>query len=205
MLTVGHGTLDQAHLTRLLRHAGVEVLVDVRSAPGSRRHPHVARAALEQWVPAAGIEYRWERRLGGFRKPRPDSPNTALRHPAFRGYADHMRDPAFWDALDAVLAIPGSTAVMCSEAVYWRCHRRLLADAAVLARGADVRHLGHGGTTTPHRLTEGVRLGDDGIPVYDLHPVVQDRPLDLFDGLGDLDPPGAALGAVEDGPAPPHP
>lgn len=170
LLTVGHGTLEQQQLTGLLAHAGVEVLVDVRTAPGSRRHPHVARAAMECWIPEAGIEYRWERRLGGWRKPAPDSPNVALRHPAFRGYADHMRDPEFWEALDGVLATAATecTAVMCSEAVYWRCHRRLLSDAAVLSRHAEVRHLGHDGRLVEHRLTEGVRLGDDGVPVYDV-------------------------------------
>jgi uncharacterized protein (DUF488 family) len=170
LLTVGHGTLTQAELVELLTTADLELLVDVRTAPGSRRHPHVALAAMEVWVPAAGIDYSWERRLGGWRKPSADSPNLALRVDAFRGYADHMRDPEFWDALDGVLdaARTRRTAVMCSETVYWRCHRRLLADAAELARGAQVMHLGHDGRTTPHRLTDGVRLGDDGIPVYDV-------------------------------------
>ncbi len=170
LLTVGHGTLGQDELAALLVGAGIEVLVDVRTAPGSRRHPHVARSALEVWVPAAGVEYRWERRLGGWRKAQPDSPNVALRNDGFRGYADYMRTAPFWEALDSVLATAAArrTAVMCSEAVYWRCHRRLLSDAAVLARGAEVLHLGHDGRLTPHRLTEGVRLGDDRVPVYDL-------------------------------------
>lgn len=170
LITVGHGTLTQESLAQLLTSAGVEVIVDVRTAPGSRRHPHVARSALAVWLPAAGVEYRWERRLGGFRKPAPNSPNTALRHPSFRGYADHMRTPAFWAALDAVLveAARRPTAVMCSEAVYWRCHRRLIADASVLARGLAVRHLGHDGRFAEHRLTGGVRLAGDGVPVYDV-------------------------------------
>jgi uncharacterized protein (DUF488 family) len=170
LLTVGHGTLTQPELVELLTTADLDLLVDVRTAPGSRRHPYVARAAMEVWVPAAGVAYSWERRLGGWRKPAADSPNFALRVDAFRGYADHMREPEFWDALDGVLDDAGirRTAVMCSESVYWRCHRRLLADAAVLARGATVLHLGHDGRTTPHRLTDGVRLGEDGIPVYDV-------------------------------------
>jgi uncharacterized protein (DUF488 family) len=165
LLTVGHGTLSQEGLGDLLRGAGVERIVDVRTAPGSRRHPHVARAALEEWLPALGIGYVWEPRLGGWRKPDPDSPNVALRNGSFRGYADYMLTPPFWSALDDVLAGSGDvrTAVMCSESVYWRCHRRLIADAAELGRQVPVVHLGHDGRTQPHRLTEGVRAADGGV------------------------------------------
>lgn len=169
LLTVGHGTLGEAELRDLLLRAGVASLVDVRTAPGSQRHPHVARAALEQWVPAAGVAYSWEPRLGGWRKPQPGSRHLALQNAAFRGYADHMETPPFWEALDAVLesAARRRTAVMCSESVYWRCHRRLLADAAVLGRGAEVLHLGHDRRLSAHRLTAGVRC-EDGRPVYDV-------------------------------------
>jgi uncharacterized protein (DUF488 family) len=168
LLTVGHGTLEAGALASLLRGAGVARLVDVRTAPGSRRHPHVGRIAMEGWLPAAGIEYRWERDLGGFRRAAADSPNTALRHPAFRGYADHMRTPTFRAALDAVLAdaAEAPTAVMCSESLWWRCHRRLIADAASLLGGADVVHLHHGGRLEPHRPTDGVRREGD-LLVYD--------------------------------------
>jgi uncharacterized protein (DUF488 family) len=169
LLTVGHGKLGQPELTDLLRSAGLEVVVDVRTAPGSRRHPHVARPEMERWLPAAGMAYLWEPRLGGWRKPGPASPNTALRNESFRGYADYMRSAPFWDALGPVLDIAAQkrTAVLCSEAVYWRCHRRLIGDAAFLARGARVHHLGHDGAATPHRPTDGVRLVD-GRLVYDL-------------------------------------
>jgi uncharacterized protein (DUF488 family) len=169
LFTVGHGTLGQEALTTLLRGAHIEKLVDVRMAPGSRRHPHVARAALEQWLPDAGIAYRWEPRLGGRRKADPASPNTALQNESFRGYADYMRSTAFWEALDDVLAESATsrTAIMCAESVYWRCHRRLVADAAVIGRGSTVVHLGHDGRTTPHRLTDAVR-SDNGQPVYDV-------------------------------------
>jgi uncharacterized protein (DUF488 family) len=169
LLTVGHGTLGQDELTGLLRSAAIEVLVDVRTAPGSRRHPHVGRAQMEQWVPDSGIAYQWEPRLGGWRKTAPGSPNTALRNDSFRGYADYMQSEPFWDALDQVLELAANNrmAVMCSESVYWRCHRRLLADAAAIGRGASVLHLGHDGLLVPHQLTEGVRsLG--GRPVYDV-------------------------------------
>ena len=168
LLTVGHGTLSEEQLGGLLAGTGVEKLVDVRRAPGSRRHPHFARASLQEWVPRRGVAYSWEPRLGGWRKPSPDSPNTALRNDSFRGYADYMRTAAFWQALDEVLltAAASRTAVMCSEAVYWRCHRRLISDAAELVRGVTILHLGHDGRLSPHRLTEGVRA-EGGMLVYD--------------------------------------
>jgi uncharacterized protein (DUF488 family) len=166
LLTVGHGTASQESLTELLRGAGVRRLVDVRTAPGSRRHPHVARAALEQWLPAAGIAYRWEQDLGGFRKSPPDSPDVVWREPMFRGYAAWMRTEPFQVALDRVLAAGDGTVVMCSESVWWRCHRRLLADAAVLLRNTPVRHLMHDGRTPEHVPTEGARVTPAGI-VYD--------------------------------------
>lgn len=170
--TVGHSTADAAPFAELLRRAGVGRLVDVRSFPGSRRFPHFGREQLQTWLPAAGVEYRWEPRLGGRRKKIvADSPHTALRDTSFRNYADYMAsDPAFETALDEVLAEADQrvTAIMCSEALYWRCHRRLISDAAVLLRQADVLHLGHDGRLTPHALTGGVRLARaDGI-VYDV-------------------------------------
>ncbi len=155
------------------------LLVDVRSFPGSRRHPHFGREAMEAWVPGAGIDYRWERRLGGRRRARPDSENAALRNDAFRGYADHMTGEEFRAGLDAVLAEAATrrTAVMCSETVWWRCHRRLLSDAAVLIDGAEVGHLMHDGRLVAHRLTDGARLdARRGRVVYD---VGADVPLPL--------------------------
>ena len=169
LLSFGHGTATVEELVALLQRAGVERLVDVRTAPGSRRQPHVRREAMARWLGGAGIAYRWEPQLGGFRKPAPQSVNHAIRHPAFRGYADHMRTPPFWAALDRLLAEAAAApaAAMCSEALWWRCHRRLLADAAVLVRGAEVLHLDHRGRLEPHRPTEGVRR-DGELLVYDL-------------------------------------
>jgi uncharacterized protein (DUF488 family) len=169
LLTLGHGMAPAEELVALLNEAGVERLVDVRTAPGSRRLPHVRREAMADWLGAAGVAYRWEPELGGFRKPDPASVNTALRHPAFRGYADYMRTPRFWAALDRLLAEAGAapTAAMCAETLWWRCHRRLLADAAVLVRGAEVLHLDHRGRLEPHRPTEGVRRDGD-LLAYDL-------------------------------------
>jgi uncharacterized protein (DUF488 family) len=169
LLSLGHGTAGVEELVALLQQAGIERLVDVRTAPGSRRHPHVRREAMAGWLGEAGIAYRWEPELGGFRRPEPRSVNHALRHPAFRGYADHMRTPPFWSALDRLLAEAASapTTAMCSETLWWRCHRRLLADAAVLVRGAEVLHLDHRGGQEPHRPTEGVRRDGD-LLAYDL-------------------------------------
>jgi uncharacterized protein (DUF488 family) len=169
LLTVGHGTASAEELAALLTGAGVQRVVDVRTAPGSRRHPQFRREAMAGWLPAAGVAYRWEPELGGWRRPDPASVNHALRHPALRGYADHMRTPPFWVALDRLLAeaADASTAVLCSETLWWRCHRRLLADAAALTRGAEVVHLDHRGRLEPHRPTDGVRRDGD-LLAYDV-------------------------------------
>jgi uncharacterized protein (DUF488 family) len=169
LITFGHGTASADRMAQLLRSAGVTTLIDVRTAPGSRRNPHVARAELERWLPGHGISYRWDKRLGGFRRPAPDSPDVAWREAAFRGYAGHMRQPDFLAAIGEVLgeAATRQAAVMCSEAVWWRCHRRLIADFAEIARGVPVRHLMHDGRLDVHRRSPGVRLRPDGLLVYD--------------------------------------
>jgi uncharacterized protein (DUF488 family) len=174
--TVGHGTLPADDFAALVSDAGIGLVVDVRSFPASRRHPQFGREAMERWLPDVGVAYRWEPRLGGRRRPRPDSPHGSLRVPAFRGYADHMETEEFSDAVDELLAEAGTrtAAVMCAESVWWRCHRRLLADAAVLLRGAAVDHLFHDGRLDPHRPTpearvDGRRLvydgGEPGLPL----------------------------------------
>lgn len=169
LFTVGHGTADRPRLAALLHDAGIGRIVDVRTAPGSRRNPDVGREQLRLWLPEEGIDYRWERRLGGFRQTRPDSPDTVWRNDSFRGYAGHTREPEFLDAMDELLAglDETDTAVMCSEAVWWRCHRRIIADFAVLARDTEVRHLMHDGRLVPHGPTPGARLRPDGLLVYD--------------------------------------
>ena len=169
LITFGHGTASAGRIAELLRAADVRMLIDVRIAPGTRRNPHVARAELERWLPSHGIGYRWEKRLGGFRRPAPDSPDVAWRDTAFRGYAGHMREADFLAAIDEVLAQAAAEwlAVMCSESLWWRCHRRLIADFAELARGVPVRHLMHDGRLAPHHPSPGVRLRADGLLVYD--------------------------------------
>jgi uncharacterized protein (DUF488 family) len=167
--TVGHGTLRADALAALLRHAGVTELVDVRSFPGSRRNPQFARDAMEQWLPADGIGYRWLPALGGRRRATPGSRHRALRNDAFRGYADHMETPEFVHGADELVSAAERepVAVMCSESVWWRCHRRLLADYLALVCDVEVRHLGHDGGEVPHPPTAGVRVVAGGL-VYDV-------------------------------------
>ncbi len=170
ILTFGHGTADKVELAALIRGAAVRTLVDVRSIPKSRVHPHVWAERMAEWVPElSGASYSWRRELGGFRKSRPDSPNVALRHPSFRGYADYMQTPAFGAALEALIKEGGQspTAIMCSESLWWRCHRRLIADALVLLHDVEVRPLMHGGALHPHRPTPGVRILPDRTLQYD--------------------------------------
>ncbi|MGH2766182.1 MAG: nitroreductase family deazaflavin-dependent oxidoreductase, partial [Actinomycetota bacterium] len=147
MFTIGHGARDAETFLELLRGAGVRRVVDVRTAPGSRKHPQFGRDALTATLTHTGIDYVWEgEALGGWRRARPDSRHTALRSPGFRGYADHMETEVFGAARDRLIAssreIP--TAVMCAESLWWRCHRRMLADALVAA-GCEVRHIMDGG------------------------------------------------------------
>lgn len=157
--TVGHSTRSFEELVGLLRAHGVRRLVDVRTVPRSRRHPHFSREALVESLPAAGIEYRWLRELGGLRRPRPDSPNTGWRNESFRGFADHMQTAGFAAAVEELLALAqgDDLAIMCSEAVPWRCHRSLVGDA-LLVRGAKVLDIMSAGKATPHRLTPFARV-----------------------------------------------
>ena len=160
VLTVGHGALDAASFAALIRGARIERLADVRSVPRSRAHPHFWKERMATWIPdLAGARYDWRPALGGFRKPRPESLNVALRHPSFRGYADYMETGGFVNALTEIVrdAETQDLAVMCSESLWWRCHRRLIADALVLLHGAEVCHLMHDGSLKEHRLTSGVR------------------------------------------------
>ncbi|MEW2613469.1 DUF488 domain-containing protein [Streptomyces sp. NPDC047880] len=169
LLTFGHSTAGRVRIGGLLRDAGVAAVVDVRTAPGSRRDPDLLRDRLAEWLPDAGIAYRWEPALGGFRPLPADSPDVVWRNVSFRGYAAHTRSPEFVSAMDRLLreAAGARTAVMCSEAVWWRCHRRLIADFAVLARGVPARHLMHDGRLSAHAPTPGARLREDGLLVYD--------------------------------------
>lgn len=129
-------------------------MADVRTVPASRRMPHFGKAALERMLPAHGIGYAHVPELGGLRKPRPDSVNLGWRNESFRGYADHMQTEEFWGALARLeeMAAARRVAVLCAEAVPWRCHRSLIADALTV-EGVDVRHITGRGEPSPHHLT----------------------------------------------------
>ncbi|QRI76385.1 MULTISPECIES: DUF488 domain-containing protein [Rhodococcus] len=171
LLSVGHGRLDRAQLTELLRSAGVESLVDVRRFPGSRRNPDLAGDAMTEWLTDAGIGYRLERRLGGRRRlPAGTAPKDSWwRVEQFAAYAAHTRTEEFADALDGLLVESARrrTAMMCSESVWWRCHRRLVADIVVLRFGRDVEHLMHDGRLVAHEAAPGARVRADGHVVWD--------------------------------------
>jgi uncharacterized protein (DUF488 family) len=163
LFTFGHGTLQQTELAAMIPRAGIARVVDVRTVPKSRTHPWVWSDRMALWVPAeANAEYVWERDLGGFRTPNPSSHHTALRNPSFRGYADYMETERFLSALARLIeSLPQRrTAIMCSETLWWRCHRRLISDAAVLLHGVDVRHIMPNGRMQTHVLTQGVRRAD---------------------------------------------
>ena len=165
MFTVGHGTLPASDFTALLSGARVAHLVDVRSFPASRRHPRYNRDELARSLPAAGIGYSWDPRLGGRRRPQPVSPNVALRQEAFRAYADYMSTPEFKTGLDSLVALANETevAVMCAESVWWRCHRQLLADALVLLRDTPVEHVFHDGRQRSHVPSAEARVVNDDL------------------------------------------
>jgi uncharacterized protein (DUF488 family) len=170
IFTIGHSTRTADEFLALLHAHAVSGIADVRTIPRSRRHPHFAREALAPFLAAHGIAYEHFPALGGLRKPRPDSTNGGWRHPAFRGYADHMQTAAFAAAVDALLNFAGSergdscggltprrVAVMCAEARWWQCHRQLLSDALV-ARGVEVRHIMTPRKADAHELTAFARV-----------------------------------------------
>lgn len=140
MMTIGHSTLSIEAFLRALRENGVELLVDVRRYPGSRRHPQFGQEALFASLREAGVEAAWREGLGGRRAARKDSVNTGWRESSFRGYADYMQTDAFRREIDWLVGQTPACAIMCAEAVPWRCHRSLMADA-MLARGLAVEDL----------------------------------------------------------------
>jgi uncharacterized protein (DUF488 family) len=169
--TIGHSTHAPTVFLDLLRAHRIVQLADVRTVPRSRRHPHFSQEALAELLGQQAIVYRHFPDLGGLRKPRSDSPNTAWRVPGFRGYADYMQTPAFRRGLEALLEFSGAsddfpasarTAVMCAEAAWWRCHRRLLADALVV-RGIEVRHILSASEAKPHELSEFAKVVEEAV------------------------------------------
>jgi uncharacterized protein (DUF488 family) len=159
--TIGHSTRDAEAFAALLHEAGIALVADVRRFAGSRRHPQFSGEAMSRWLPAAGIDYLPLPALGGRRPPRPDSPNTAWRNAAFRGYADYMATPGYVHARDVLAAVAAErrTAVMCAEALWWQCHRGLIADD-FKSRGWEVLHLLAPGRCEPHPYTAAARIVD---------------------------------------------
>jgi uncharacterized protein (DUF488 family) len=158
--TIGHSNQSSEALIEALETAGIELLVDVRQFPMSRRNPQFNHDALSQELAEYGIFYRHMVSLGGRRPPVADSPNTALTNAGFRGYADYMATDAFESALAELIGVAQDqrTAIMCAESLPWRCHRSLIADALV-ARGVTVLHL-LGGKSRPHTLSPVARVQD---------------------------------------------
>lgn len=173
MLTVGHGRLDAGDLGALLVGAGVAQVVDVRRFPGSRANPGAARGAVAQLAGEVGVAYRWDERLGGRRSltaaQREASPDTWWRVEAFRAYAAWTRSPQFRAALPELVgdALARETTILCSEAVWWRCHRRLISDVVVLECALPVWHLMPDGRLVEHVVSAGARVGEDGLVVWD--------------------------------------
>ena len=167
--SVGHGARPLEVFLALLLDAGVDTLADIRTAPYSRRHPHFTGDTLASAVRGAGIAYEHLKGLGGWRKSPPSSPHAALKEPGFRGYADHLTAPDFARDYATLrrLAEMRSVAFMCSESLWWKCHRRILADRLV-ADGWEVLHLvTPGKPAEPHRLWELARLDSERRLIYD--------------------------------------
>ena len=173
IFTVGHSTRTLDELVKILRAHGVERLVDVRTIPRSRHNPQFNRETLSKALHNRGFSYRHMKSLGGLRHARPDSINTGWRNASFRGFADYMQTPPFNAALEKLLclAVEKPTAIMCAEAVPWRCHRSLIADA-LTARGYAVRDIMSATTAKPHVLTAMARVhgGQVTYPVDILNP-----------------------------------
>jgi uncharacterized protein (DUF488 family) len=175
--TIGHSTRSLDEFIALLTTHRIDQLADIRTVPRSRRHPHFSGDALAVSLPAAGIAYRHFKSLGGLRKPRRDSINSGWRHEGFRGYADYMQTDEFERAIQELLAWAAGdegparrTAIMCAEAVWWRCHRQLVADALIAgpstalrvgpSAGIEVRHITSAAAPAVHALTDFARITD---------------------------------------------
>ncbi|HEX5306930.1 MAG TPA: DUF488 domain-containing protein [Dyella sp.] len=159
--TVGHSTRTLDELVALLAHWRIAAVADVRRFPGSRRYPHFSSEALAESLPAHGLAYYWIESLGGRRQVQPHSPNTSWRNASFQGYADYMASAEFAQGLAQLLTIAAQqpTAIMCAEAVWWRCHRSMISDL-LCVRGWTVMHIADERHTRPHPMTAPARIVD---------------------------------------------
>ena len=158
--TIGHSTRAIDEFISLLEENEIKLLVDVRAWPGSKRYPQFNKDALAESLNAHGIRYEHFPELGGRRKPKPDSRNTAWRNASFRGYADYMETEQFQKGIERLLDVAAEeapTAIMCAEAVWWRCHRSLIADY-LKARGVEVLHVLAANKVEPHPYTSAARI-----------------------------------------------
>lgn len=163
--TMGHSTRPITDFIGALEAAGIKLVADVRLLPGSKRYPQFNKETLADSLGKATIRYEHFPELGGRRKPKPDSRNTAWRNEAFRGYADHMETREFQNGIDRLLNLAGEigpTAIMCAEAVWWRCHRALISDF-LKARGIEVIHILDAKKTEPHPFTSAARMIDGAL------------------------------------------
>ena len=158
-MTIGHSTRSAKEFIHLLKAHQVQRLVDVRTVPRSRHNPQFNRSPLSAALHSARLHYRYMPGLGGFRRARPDSSNTGWRNASFRGFADYMQTSEFEENIDALIRLARTEhiAVMCAEAVPWRCHRSLIADA-LLARGIEVEEITSAARTRPHTLTTWAKI-----------------------------------------------
>jgi uncharacterized protein (DUF488 family) len=159
--TIGHSTRTLDQFIELLKTNRIELLADVRRFPGSRRLPHFNQENLVESLPRAGIEYVHFPELGGRRRVRPDSPNTAWRNAAFRGFADFMMTPEFHAGIERLLnhAARKRTSIMCAEALWWQCHRSMISDY-LKANGHEVIHILNANKTEMHPFTSAARIVD---------------------------------------------
>ena len=160
--TIGHSTREIDEFISLLKENQINLLVDVRAWPGSKRYPQFNKEALEESLSAHAIHYEHFPELGGKRKSTPNSRNTAWRNASFRGYADYMETEQFQRGIERLLDVDsesGATAIMCAEAVWWHCHRSLIADY-LKARGLEVMHILGAKTVESHPYTSAARIVD---------------------------------------------
>jgi uncharacterized protein (DUF488 family) len=158
--TIGHSTRKIGQFISLLEENGIRLVVDVRSLPGSRRYPQFNKEALAQSLGERGIGYEHLPELGGRRKSRPDSRNTAWRNASFRGYADYMETEEFRKGIERLVDLTsevGPAAIMCAEAVWWRCHRALISDY-LKVRGIEVIHIVDANKSEPHPYTSAAQI-----------------------------------------------
>jgi uncharacterized protein (DUF488 family) len=162
--TIGHAARSWAEFVDLLHHQGITLLVDIRRFPGSRHAPQFNEETMRAALADEGIGYQHLPDLGGRRRALPDSPNTAWRHPSFRGYADYMETSEFQASLHELIELAQTerVAIMCAEAVWWKCHRSMVADA-LLAKGWQVWHILDDGEPRTHRFTAPARLVDGAL------------------------------------------